>query len=159
MRSRKQCCYALGLLPDTQNYWLRMRRKCREWFPRYRLHHKPLVSDPGMIYATCVPGIPAACTPQFCASGKRPILRCLPCLYLIWFVNTAEIGCNEYDSAVAVWSHIVNVKPHIDSRVKKSYMSLMAVNKNNPQILGSAGVTQSFSLESRATFPTRDIAN
>ena len=26
----------MGLLPDTQNYELRMRRECRDHFPRYR---------------------------------------------------------------------------------------------------------------------------
>ena len=37
----------MGLLPDTENCWLRMRRECRERFPRHRLQRKPLVSDPG----------------------------------------------------------------------------------------------------------------
>ena len=31
-----------------KNCWLRMRRDCREGFPRNRLQGKPLVSDPGM---------------------------------------------------------------------------------------------------------------
>ena len=41
-----------GLLPDTQNCGLRMRRECRERFPRHRLQRKPLVNDPGMHHGT-----------------------------------------------------------------------------------------------------------
>ena len=35
----------MGLLPDTQNRGLRMRRECRERFPRHQLQRKPLVCD------------------------------------------------------------------------------------------------------------------
>ena len=48
----------MGLLPDTQNCGLRKRRECRERFPRHRLQRKPLVSDPGMHYGTCVTHVP-----------------------------------------------------------------------------------------------------
>ena len=70
-----------GLLQDTHNRGLRMRRECRERFSRHWLERKPLVSDPGMHHGTCVshvpwcmsgplncggrenvPGIPGACT-------------------------------------------------------------------------------------------------
>ena len=44
-------------------YGLRMRRECRERFPRYRLQRKPLVSDPGMHHDTCVTHVP------WCMSG------------------------------------------------------------------------------------------
>ena len=71
----------MGLLPDTLNWGLGMRRKCRERFPRHWLQRKPLVSNPGMHQGKCdthvpwcmsglltrggmenVPGIPGACT-------------------------------------------------------------------------------------------------
>ena len=65
----------MGLLPDTQNCELRMRRECRERFPRYRLQKKPIVSGPDMHHGTwqgkrsrhsrCMRN------PQFYASGKR----------------------------------------------------------------------------------------
>ena len=74
------CSKAMGLLPDTQNCSLRMRRECRARFPRHRLQRRPLVCDPGMHHDTCVthvswcmsgsltrgggenvPGIPGAC--------------------------------------------------------------------------------------------------
>ena len=80
----------MGLLPDIYNYRLRMRRECREPFPRHRRQRKPQVSDPGMHHGTCVthvpwcmpgslirdgrenvPGFPGECNPQFCVSGKR----------------------------------------------------------------------------------------
>ena len=72
---------SMGLLPDTYNCGLRMRRECRERFPRHRLQRKPPVSDPNMHHGTCftyvpwcmagsltrgggenVPGIPGTCT-------------------------------------------------------------------------------------------------
>ena len=56
--------YNMGLLPDMQNCVLRMRRECRERFPRHRLHRKPLVSDPGMHHDTCVTHVP------WCMSGS-----------------------------------------------------------------------------------------
>ena len=54
----------MGLLPDTQNCGLRMRRECRERFPRHRLQRKPLVSDPGMHHGTCVTDV------SWCMSGS-----------------------------------------------------------------------------------------
>ena len=53
----------MGLLPDTLNCRLRMRRDCRQRFPRYRLQLKPLVSDPGMRDGRCVTHVP------WCMSG------------------------------------------------------------------------------------------
>ena len=54
----------MGLLPDTQNCGLRMRRECRERFPHHRFQRKPLVSDPGMHHGTCVKHVP------WCMSGS-----------------------------------------------------------------------------------------
>ena len=54
----------MGLLPDTQNFVLRMRRECRERFPRHRLQRKPLVSDPDLHHGTCVTHVP------WCMSGR-----------------------------------------------------------------------------------------
>ena len=54
----------MGLLSDTQNCVLRMRRECRERFPRDRLHRKPLVGDPSMHHGTCVTHVP------WCMSGS-----------------------------------------------------------------------------------------
>ena len=38
----------MGLLPDTQNYELRMRRECRDHFPRYRGLAKGVGGIPGI---------------------------------------------------------------------------------------------------------------
>ena len=46
-----------------------MRRECRERFPRHRLQRKPLVSDPGMHYGTCVTHVP------WCISGSLNLWR------------------------------------------------------------------------------------
>ena len=83
----------MGLLPDRQNCGLRMRRECRERFPRHRLQKKPLVSDPGIhhgtyvthahvgIAITCrggeyIPGIPGVCaTLNFVYLVRRPCME------------------------------------------------------------------------------------
>ena len=54
----------MGLLPDTQNRGLRMRRGCRERFSRHRLQKKPLISDLSMHHGTCVTHVP------WCMSGS-----------------------------------------------------------------------------------------
>ena len=61
---RKPCVYFIGLLPDTQNYGLRMHRKCRERFLRHWLQRKLLDSDPGMHHGTCITHVP------WCMSGS-----------------------------------------------------------------------------------------
>ena len=43
-----------GLLSDMQSCGFRMRRECRERFPRHQLQRKPLFSKPGMHHVTCV---------------------------------------------------------------------------------------------------------
>ena len=87
-------CISMGFLPDTRKCGLRMRRECRERFPRHRLQRKPLISDPGMHHGTCVTHVPWCMSgsptcdgggkrsrhsrhmrnPQFYLSGKRPML-------------------------------------------------------------------------------------
>ena len=94
----------MGLLPDTENCGLRMRRECRERFS----HRFSRVSDPDMHHGTCVtlvswcmPGSLLSgflwsrwrgkCSrhcrrrrnPQFYVSGKRPIGKCSPNVHLI----------------------------------------------------------------------------
>ena len=65
----------MGLLPDTQNCELRMRRECREHFPCYRLQNKPLVIGPDMHHGTWqgTRSRHSRCmrNSQFYASGKR----------------------------------------------------------------------------------------
>ena len=53
-----RCLIIMGLLPDTQSCGLRMRRECRERFPRHWLQRKPLISDHGMHHDTCVTHVP-----------------------------------------------------------------------------------------------------
>ena len=54
------CCHG----PFTRYVKWRMRRECRERFPRHRLQRKPLVSYPGMHHGTCVTHVP------WCMSGS-----------------------------------------------------------------------------------------
>ena len=77
----------MGLLPDTKNCGLLMRRECRERFPRPRLQRKPLVSDPSMHHGTCVTHVPWSMLESLTrgrgenvsdnlgACGQPPILR------------------------------------------------------------------------------------
>ena len=53
------CHESMGLLPDTWNNGLRMRRECRERFPP-----PPRVSDPDIHHGTCVTHVP------WCMSGS-----------------------------------------------------------------------------------------
>ena len=53
-----------GPLARYVNCGLRMRRECRERFPRHRFQRKPLVRDPGMHHDTCVSHVP------WCMSGS-----------------------------------------------------------------------------------------
>ena len=91
---------AMGLLPDTLNLGLHMRRECRERFSRHWVQRKPLVSIPGRHHGTCATHVPWCMTgllnpgwsrkhsrhsrrlrsPQFYVSGKRPMELWLPCV-------------------------------------------------------------------------------
>ena len=64
---------ATGLLPDTLNCGLRMRRECRERFPRHRLQRKPLVSDPGGHHGTCVTHVPWCMPESLTRSGGENV--------------------------------------------------------------------------------------
>ena len=87
----------IGLLPDTTNCGLRMRRECRERFLCHQLQRKSLVSDHGMHHV----GIAnprwwgkrsrnsrRMRNPQFYLSGKRPI----DSLADHW-LNRSQAGC------------------------------------------------------------------
>ena len=56
---------AMGLLADTYNCGLRMRREYRERFLRHQLQSITQVSDPGMHHGTCVMHVP------WCMSGSQ----------------------------------------------------------------------------------------
>ena len=91
-----------GTLARFKNYMLRMRRECRERFPRHRR-----VTDPDMHHGTCVTHVPWCMpgsltsgflwswwrgkgsrhsrrmrNPQFCVSGKRPMAQHRGCKYI-----------------------------------------------------------------------------
>ena len=95
----------MGLLADTQNCGLRIRREWRERLPRHRFQRKPLVNDPGMHHGTCVTHVRwcmsgslirrwrEKCSrhsrrmrnPQFCVSGNRAHRA-----------NSAEVSWRQY---------------------------------------------------------------
>ena len=54
----------MGLIPDTQNCGLRMRRECRERLAGHRLQRKSLVSDPDLHHCMCMTHMP------WCKSGS-----------------------------------------------------------------------------------------
>ena len=94
----RHCLIPMGILTDTQNCGLPMRRECQERFSRPRLQRKSLVIDPGMQYGTCVTHVPWCISgpvtrgggpkrsrhsrrmrnPRLCVSGKRPIDILMP---------------------------------------------------------------------------------
>ena len=80
----------MGLMPDTSNCMLCMRRECRERFPHHRLQRNPLISDPGMHRGTCVTHVPWCMsgspggenlpgTPGTCTTGNFTYLTRDPC--------------------------------------------------------------------------------
>ena len=62
----------MGLLPDTQNCGLRMRRECRKSSPWHRLQRKLLDSDPSMYHGTCVTHVPRCMSGSLtCGGGEN----------------------------------------------------------------------------------------
>ena len=112
----------MGLLSDTQICGLRMRRECRERFPRHRLPRKLLVCDPGMHHGACVthvpwcmselltrggsenvPGIPGACTIRnFTYLARGPWKRSLTRMIVKWHILKAQIA-SVSDSMVLIY--------------------------------------------------------
>ena len=68
---------SLGLLSDTQNCVLRMRRECRERFPRHRFQGKWLVNYPGMRHRTCVTHVPWCMSGSLTRGGGENVLSIL----------------------------------------------------------------------------------
>ena len=132
--------FAIGNLLDKQNCTLRMRRECRERFPRHRLQSKPLVSDPDMHHGTCathvpwcmaeslthgggenVPGIPGAC-----ATRNFTYLARGPCTVIkgIWS-SYDQYTCTEY-------MYVYSVRyPHESSW----YFIYCGWNNNHPPVV------------------------
>ena len=109
---------SMGLLPDTQNYGLRMRRESRKRFPRHRD-----LAIPTCVMARVVTHVPWCMTgsltsyflwsrwrgkrswhsqrmrsSQFCVSGKRPTV-CVACPMYCWgekAVKYTEIKINNF---------------------------------------------------------------
>ena len=116
----------MDLLPDT----LRMRRECRERFPRHRLQSKPLVSDPDMHHDTCVthvpwwmsgsrvggknlPGIPSACpTRNFTYLVRGPCLRV--CVLSITIHYTLQCQYNKTYTPQLYHLGLVLYSPYFD---------------------------------------------
>ena len=125
---------SMGLLLDTQNCGLCMRRECPERFPRHRIQRKSLVNDPGMHHDTCVthgpwcmsaslnrggaenvPGIPGACATQnFTYLARGPCgLWLLPiqasnCLYQAeYFYSWVNITNSRYYRDYSWWSVVL----------------------------------------------------
>ena len=63
----------MGLLPDTQDYGWRMRRECRERFPRHWLQRKPVLSDSGMHHGTCVRHVPWCMSESLTRNGAENV--------------------------------------------------------------------------------------
>ena len=117
----------MGILPDAENCGLRMRRECRERFPRHRRQRKPRVSDPGMHHGTCVthvprcmsgsltrgggenvPGIPGACaTRNFTYLRRGPSVEQLS--YVLMHHDFTNRSSMVYHWAVTVISNFVKL--------------------------------------------------
>ena len=63
----------MGLLPDTWNSGLRMRRECQERFSCHRLQMKSVISDPDMHHGTCVTHVPWYMSRSLIHSGRENV--------------------------------------------------------------------------------------
>ena len=74
---RARTCVYMGLLSDKENCGLRMRRECRERFPRHLLQRKLLISNPGVHHGTCVTHVPW-CLSGSLTNGDGENVPCIP---------------------------------------------------------------------------------
>ena len=98
--------WVMGLIPDTQNCGLRMRRDWRERFSRHRLQRKPLVSDHGIYHGTCVTSggenvldIPGACATLPIWQEAHGWVTIIYSIIWIWLLNTVRSRRNDRDFA------------------------------------------------------------
>ena len=96
----------MGLLPDTLNCGLCMRRECRECFPRHQLQRKPLVSNPSMHHDTCVTHVPWCMLGSLTRGGGENVPRipgaCATHNVIIW----QEAHSLGFSTGPSVWSTI-----------------------------------------------------
>ena len=118
----KQRDCSMGLLPDTWNCRLRMRRECRERFPLPPISENRLLAIPACITArawrTCrdacrdclhavtgktFPAFPAHAHPQFYVSGKRPIVNEVALTDMRTMVGTQPQQCANRVHNFRIW--------------------------------------------------------
>ena len=116
----------MGLLPDTQNCGLRMRRECRERFPRHR----------ALAIPTCFTTRAGRSrhsrrmrNPQFCVSGKRPIEnknnmiavffpgfnRCIP--VFDWFIPAVDRFSPAFDKLILTRIPVTATLPYKQKQI------------------------------------------
>ena len=106
----------MRLLPETLNCGLRMRRECRERFPRRRIQKKLLVSDPAMYHGMCVRQVPW-CMSESLTRGGGENVPGLPgaCAthnftYLVRGSYPVSSFCRGYENRWRYNCHILLVK-------------------------------------------------
>ena len=100
------CC--MGLLPDTLKCGLRMRRECRERFPRHRLQTRPLVNDPGMHHGTCVTNVPWCMSRLLTRSGGETVPD-IPGACATLKYSNRNIGRNMSQHCDCWWFGIIRI--------------------------------------------------
>ena len=114
---------AMGLLRDTHNCRLRMRRECRERFPHHRFQRKLLVSRHvrharAVVHVGIVcprlgktfPAFPAHAHPQFYVSGKRPIDDKVRWLHILSFHLWLTKKCQTFVIRYSLERHLFFVE-------------------------------------------------
>ena len=81
--------FAIGILSDTYNFGVHMRRECRERFPHHRLHRKPLFSDPNMhhVRGETFPAFPAHAQPANGVIETEKNSKLCSLFSYLWFVS------------------------------------------------------------------------
>ena len=108
----------MGLLPDTQNCGLHMRRtECQECFPRLWLKREPPVSNPDMHHGMH-PGIPGACaTGSFAYRVRGLCINVRPRGKWRWLrsIHSPVCICMEPDLQWLCGFQVVPRSPHVRS--------------------------------------------
>ena len=109
----------MGLLPDTYNCGLRMRRGSRERFPRHRLQRKPLVRETGIHIGTCVTHVPWCISESLTAVAGKIFpafpAHVQPAILRIWQEAHYNSSCMTLGASKTriMWNKTSLVKKHL----------------------------------------------
>ena len=119
----------MGFLPDTLNCGLRMRRECRERFPRHRVQWKLLVSNPGMHHGTCVTHVPWCMSRSLTRGGGENVAGIPDACATSNFTYLARATCRAYSKGACQWIYDPETPWYTLTRVFNKHLHQHLSNK------------------------------